>query len=369
MSQRVEYLNGLKGLCAISISVFHYLLAFAPFGYIGFSSGIEAENWFTYYFSYFPYSILSNASFPLYIFFALIGFFPAYHYFINHDQEWVKRQAIVRYFRFMPPIFICCLLVFVASQFKVFYAVELGQLLNNTFDLCFYTAPFNFLDAIQVGLFEALFRGEGTFNSVFWCMGIILTGSYIIYAILIFFGALRHRHYLYLIFFALSFYSPMYTAFLAGLVVADFLSQQHPFLEKKKEKYAFIALVIGLVCGFFPEVLLPWSGLVYTLYGVGSFFVLLAIGMSLKMQNILQHPFLTKCGDYSFSMIIAHFPLMYTFPSWLFIKAYGNGNYLFAIIVSFVSFILISAIGTVLFQKLVGRLPVFVSNKVYNFFK
>ena len=96
MAKRIIYIDGLKGLCGIWVCLFHYLLAFASFGYIGWESGVADADKAAYYFRYFPYSILTNGSFPLYIFFALIGFIPALHFFQTGSADGIRRQAVMR---------------------------------------------------------------------------------------------------------------------------------------------------------------------------------------------------------------------------------------------------------------------------------
>ena len=106
---RIESIDGLKGICGIWVVVFHYLLAYASFGYIGWESGVAAADRSEYYFRYFPYSILSNGSWPLYIFFAIIAFIPAYICFRKETFDNLGRQTVIRYFRLLFPTAGCIL--------------------------------------------------------------------------------------------------------------------------------------------------------------------------------------------------------------------------------------------------------------------
>ena len=49
MAKRIIYIDGLKGLCGIWVCLFHYLLAFASFGYIGWESGVADADKAAYY--------------------------------------------------------------------------------------------------------------------------------------------------------------------------------------------------------------------------------------------------------------------------------------------------------------------------------
>ncbi|MCI7004386.1 MAG: hypothetical protein MR890_03080 [Akkermansia muciniphila] len=54
-TKRIGSIDGLKGLAAVFILVFHYLLAFAPYGHIGFGSGVAKQNAEAVYMASFPY--------------------------------------------------------------------------------------------------------------------------------------------------------------------------------------------------------------------------------------------------------------------------------------------------------------------------
>ena len=101
--KRLNYIDGLKGWCAISVCLLHFLLTFTINGYIGWKCLPEAAaNTFEYYFEWFPYSILTNNSFPLYIFFTLISFIVSYTFLKDKREEKLKQKIIMRYFRFLP---------------------------------------------------------------------------------------------------------------------------------------------------------------------------------------------------------------------------------------------------------------------------
>ena len=83
--KRLNYIDGLKGWCALSVCILHFLLMFIINGYIGWKCLPEAAlNSYEYYFRWFPYSIIINNSFPLYIFFS--GFVKLKKQRINNDK-------------------------------------------------------------------------------------------------------------------------------------------------------------------------------------------------------------------------------------------------------------------------------------------
>ena len=107
--KRLNYVDGLKGLCAIYVCIAHFLLMFMIDGFIGWKCLPEAAlNPLEYYFEWFPYSIITNNSLPLYTFFALISFIISYTFLKNNNEDKLKQNIIMRYFRFLPLVLISC---------------------------------------------------------------------------------------------------------------------------------------------------------------------------------------------------------------------------------------------------------------------
>ncbi len=366
MAKRVDYINGIKGLSALSISFFHFLIAYAPFGYVGYGSGIASEEQLDYYLSYYPFSILSNGDFGLYHFIAIIGFIPAYHYFQFNDNAWIRRQAIIRYARFTPPIFFCCVLVYIAYACGFLHAQELGHLLHNSFNLITYKEAFTLSDIFSAGFYRVLFIKDDSFNAVFWCMPIIFLGSYLVYAGLLLFGSLKRRCLIYLALLVLCLLSPLYTTFLAGVIAADLLTQAQQNPPKHRKQLIIACLILSLFCFCFPKVLLPSLDYCPFIYAFGAFFSIYAAGLSIRLQKLLSHPFLSKCGEHSFAIIIVHFPLLYTLPAWVFIQIYTPENYLTSLCIALLLFVFTTALGTYLFDKMLAHFPKWLAEKFYQ---
>lgn len=348
-SAHIAYIDGLKGLCGIWICLFHYLLAFAAFGYIGWESGIPQAERAGYYFRYFPYSILSNGSFPLYVFFAVIAFLPALRFFQNGKAESVKRQAVIRYFRLMPPVLVCALCAYAVFACGGFFNQDLAAHLDNNWDRAFYTAPLSWTGALANGLFDALWNGNSDYCSVLWCMNVILFGSYFSYGALLFFGSLRRRFWVYAALFLLSFTAPVYTAFLGGLAAADVLAARGGGAQSGR--WGGLLALAGLVAGIFPEVLLP-SGLTeQTLFGIGAFLLLLGCARSAALQKLLSRSWLVRAGELSFALVLTHFTVLMSFSAWFFLAVQGQGlSYVPALTLTLATAVPVNYAFTLLFK-------------------
>lgn len=354
MAKRIIYIDGLKGLCGIWVCLFHYLLAFASFGYIGWESGVADADKAAYYFRYFPYSILTNGSFPLYIFFALIGFIPALHFFQTGSADGIRRQAVMRYFRLMPPVLACTLIASVVYLTSVFFSQEVGALLDNNWDRAFYVVPLSLTGAFANGIFYALWNGNCDYCSVLWCMNVIIFGSYLSYGILLFFGSFQRRFWLYGGLFLLSFAVPMYTAFLGGIVAADLvvIHSGRPAAESR----GWLLLSAGMVVGNFPEVWLPSGITVFSAYGIGAFLLLLGCSESRSIQSWLEKRWLVRAGVLSFALILIHFTLLMSLSAWMFLKLCAIGiSYGWALTATVVLSVPVVWLAALVFESLIER--------------
>ena len=365
-SSRLEAVDGLKGLCGIWIVLFHYLLAYAAFGYIGWQSGVAANDRAECYFNYFPYSVLSNGSWPLYIFFAIIAFIPAFIFFRDRTFEQLHRQITVRYFRLLFPVAGCILLALMVWKAGCFFNQELGKLLNNNWDKAFYTAEPSIADALYCAVYKTPFTGNSDYCSVLWCMNLILYGSYFSYLAIMGSAMLKKRYLIYGGLFLLTFAAPAYTAFFGGIVAADIVVALNKRNITLPNYLNLLLLAGGVVIGNFPEV---WLGKVsvFTVYGIGAFMVLISCCNSVWMQKILSGRFLVKAGEYSFTLVLSHFTVMMSFSAWLFLKLHNGGiSYVWNIVIVFLTAIPANWLAGFLFYQLIEKPSVRLTKWIYR---
>ncbi len=317
MEKRNRCIDALKGISGIWICLFHYILAFMPLGYVGWECGVAEADKKAFYFEYFPFSILANGSFPLYVFFALASFITATVYFKNRDEGSIKKQGIKRYFRLMPPVLACTLICYTLAVDGLMFNKELGALAPSNWAGVFYGNDLSFWGAVGSGLYTAFIYGDGGYCSVLWCMNLIFIGSYLTYMTLLLFGGCRGRWFFYAALLGLSFAAPDYAAFLAGIVAADILAN---FPAQKISNGGGVALIaLGLVAGNFPPVWLPsWIPLPFA-YALGAFLLLWGFGLSAPAQKAISAQWLCAAGKWSFSLVLVHFPVMMSFSAWVFV--------------------------------------------------
>lgn len=353
--RRIYWIDGLKGICAVWVAVFHYLLAFKPDGFVGWNC-IPAESEKTaYYFEHFPYSLLTNGPFVLYTFFALIAFIPAYGYFCNRDKQKILQQARVRYFRLLPATLIACLLSYLISVLGLYTASEAGAVLGNPW-LSSVVTEMTLIGVFYEGIIGAFVNGT-QYLTVLWCMHYIFLGSYFAYAIILLFGDYKNRLPLYLGLLIFGVLVPWTTSFTAGIAAADLLA--HKKALKREGLIGIGMILIGLVIGKFPPVLLPAKLSVDVLNGIGNFFFIAGIGMSAKLTSFLEKKPFRVLGKYSFSLMLAHALVLLTASTkmYLLLKDAGVGDGL-NLLLCILAGIPACALATFVMEKIVGGITV-----------
>ncbi len=363
MHKRVSHIDGLKGLCAIFVVIVHYFIAFGHFGYIGWQSNVEHAEKIAYYWDLFPFSAISNGTFILYIFFSLIAFIPAVRFFTQNDIEWVKQQALTRYFRFAPYVLAVTLLSYVFYINGWYFNQELGKLLDINWNLVMFTgADFSWADAFISALFRSMIINDNAYVTVLWCMHVIFLGSYISYFILILFGSLRHRFIFYALFLALCAYAPLFISFIVGIIVADIYSH---YTKKIAPYITYSLLACGLFAAVFSELVIDSFSLKMYIQNLGIFFILLSVLYTEALQKALSHPFLLACASYSFEVILVHMIVLFSVSAWIFINTYHLG-YAIALIITGIASIVINVIACVLFAKIMNPIHTVTMKLVKN---
>lgn len=305
--KRLNYLDGLKGWCAISICTLHFLLMFAFDGFIGWKSIPEAQaNPFNYYFSNFPFSILTNNVFPLYIFFAIISFVVTYSFLENKNQENLKVKAITRYFRFLPIVVVSCFIAFLLLKFNLCKFEELYLLTNNTWAYARNEETFSFLRFLKESFFTSFFYGTQMVSPL-WCLHNMFLGSFLTYFVMWVYDKISNK-YVFFIFLTVMFYivSPVYILFLVGIIAA--IICHNNYLIKKIN--CILLILVACVLGLFPPVLVPSFIKIEILYAIGAGLVLIGTHYCFQNNCFLNNKFIMFCGKESLSLIIAQFLIL-----------------------------------------------------------
>lgn len=308
---RIQWINGLKGILVVWIIIFHYSIAFINKGYIGFSTNYAEADQFDAYIQNLPFSLFINSSFPLYVFLFLIAYIPAYQFFSTGSEERIIRQAKIRYFRIMPPTFMAFVINFILHHAGLLRHAETGESLGVMWLKGIMGVDFSIPSLLYEGLVKTYVSGS-QYISVSWVMGYIFIGSYISYAVILLFCKSSKRFPLYAGVFAfLFFFDQMYICFLMGIVAADIVRLTETGKLRTLPSFVSVILIIlGLLTSIFPSVYLPkWLDAV-VLQAMGALLLVAGMAGCKKVQSFLEFKLFRILGDYSFSAILIHMPVM-----------------------------------------------------------
>ncbi len=174
---RILWVDGLKGLLAVWIILFHYGIAFVNRGYVGFAANYAEGELYERFFQNFPFSIFVNSTFPLYVFMFLIAFIPAYQFFKDKSEARITEHAKVRYFRLMIPTFAACVITFILHHAGLLHHVRVGEQTGILWLQEIMKVDFSFPSLLYEGLIKAYVSGS-QFISVSWVMGYFFIGSF-----------------------------------------------------------------------------------------------------------------------------------------------------------------------------------------------
>lgn len=354
MESHIKYIDGLKAISALWITLLHYVLAFFPIGFVGWESGVADADKYGCYFDNFPFSVFTNSSFPLYTFFALIGFIVAMIYFKRGNRQFIVKQSLKRYFRLMPPVLACTMICYAILACGLFFNGELGEIAPSHWSSAFYQGGYSIVAALKSAFYGAFIHGDGYYCSILWCMNIIFIGSYLTYSILALFGNTKFRFLAYVAgFFLSAAINGNYASFIAGIAAADIASCCSKF---KAGSTLSLALVFAgfFVGNFIPIVLLPDWLHPSVVYAAGNFLMILGFALGSGVQKLVSSDALCKLGKWSFSLILIHFPVMMSLSAWIFVEmrecGFGSGA---SAAVSWILSLPVLAAATVLFYRFV----------------
>ena len=320
--KRLNYVDGLKGWCAVAVCILHFQLMFAIHGYIGWKCLPEAMlNPVEYYFKWFPYSVLSNNSFPLYIFFALISFIVSYTFLKKPNEDKLKQKIILRYFRFLPLVLIACLVAYLLLALELCPLGEFYDITGNSWGYARLEESYSLLETLKIGFFTAFLQGT-QLVSPFWCLHYIFLGSMLSFVVMLLYTKLNHKA-LFFAFVILLFYftDQNYLAFVVGILAGIIADQEHTM----RKMYGALLVLAGCLLGLFPPVLLPSFLNVVTLYSIGAGLVIVGIHCCFGNHRLLCNKFAEFLGRESFSLIVWQMLVLQSLNIFLYNFLHGVG--------------------------------------------
>ncbi|MFB0844668.1 acyltransferase family protein [Paenibacillus oleatilyticus] len=371
MNNKIDYLNGLRGISALVVVLFHYILAFYPALTRGNPSMVH--NPIELLIQSSPLNILYAGKFAVYVFFVLSGFVLSSHYFNNRDNNKLISSIIKRYFRLEIPIFFTILLSYILMKLGLYFNQQTYPITLSTDSLNrLWNFEPSFLGMLKESLLTVFTLNKSDYVPSLWTMEIELYGSFMVFTILLFFGRYRFRFLIYLL---LIYYlwNNYYVLFIFGLLLSDLVNGgKNYLLNITNRTLSYIILILGLYLGSFTFVniensvykILNISALVPSYYHIGSVLVVLAVLISPDLQVTLSKKIPLFLGRISFSLYLLHLLVMGSFSCFLFLLLKDSFSYNITAIIMFIPSLVLIIWLSYLMTIYIDEPSIKLSNKI-----
>lgn len=335
---RYENLEGLRGLAALMVVVFHSLYLFFPFMMEGDATyGAISKTHLENFFYGNPLSVFFSGGFAVTIFFVLSGFVLSVSYMRGRDDDEVRKLALKRYLRLMPPAAVSIAIAYILLSFGLMKNQEAATIMGNQWLGGLWNFTPNIFEAMYQAFIGAYTTGQVTYNSVLWTMQYEFLGSFLIFGTLLLFGKLKIRWLVYVV-LALFLWKTWYFGFVLGAVLAELHTNKSLSKKLQDFKYWPVVLIAGLLAGGYPKG--PIKDTFYNYLHIGllgqfqNFSFWLTIGAVLvvlcalywrPMKRVLSTKYLAHFGKLTYSLYLTHKLILVTVTSYMVIILTNRG--------------------------------------------
>jgi peptidoglycan/LPS O-acetylase OafA/YrhL len=306
---RLESLDGLRGLAALTVALNHYFALFLP-ALCG--PGAKAPEVRAV-----PLALLTQANFAVYIFFVLSGFVLSRS--VESRKFTLPARLAARYLRLTAPMLAS--LLFAWGLFHLFPTArwELGRLIPNGWvvQMSFVQMP-GLGRVFRDGIYGVYLGGFSRLDGVVWTMRSELLGSILIYLLYRFCPPGRRLAALALL-AAIGCWMPALLAFGLGGILREAQREQ----RLGAGSWSWLALAGGLVLGAGPALHPIRAQRENLLEAAGAALLLLSVLTLPRAGRVLAAATPRFLGRISFAFYLLHLPLLLTFNAWLFFRLPG----------------------------------------------
>ncbi|HEY6879265.1 MAG TPA: acyltransferase [Polyangiales bacterium] len=338
--ERLEHLDGLRGVAAFVVVVFHFMSALTPWL-------VPDQQPRAAPIAYTPLAVLWNGPFAVSVFFVLSGFVVTNATLRKSDVIWI--DVVIRYLRLAIPATISTLVAALLLRLFPHAAAALMQITGSRWLAWTFqgTIP-SWENAVYSGMVDIFVSGGSYFNNVLWTLRPEFIGSLACYVICLCEGA-RARLLATAAFALLALLAGRleYECFVLGIVLREaWVSGRLP------SRLPVVALLCGLLIGsqsgdaaehlglgWLPAMLAPGNkkGL---LYPIAAALVVYGCMRSRSVARVLSSRVGGFLGQVSFPLYLLHVPWIYTVVSAVAARHYQERGLMFALVVASFGFLL-----------------------------
>ena len=352
---RLLELEGMRGVAAIVVVVYHAILFFYPGIYGGATAYLgNAAQHMRYEDNLFanPLTVLFHGTAAVAIFFVLSGFVLSVGYFQTGTIEIIQKHATKRYLRLMLPALGSILLTWVIMSVGL-HAAKVSAL--DITHSAWLERQWNITPSLTEGIWQGLvgmFQGAIGYNNVLWTMKLEFIGSFIVFGVVALVGKLPLRWIVYVV-LCIALQNSWYLGFVLGMILADaYVHKKFPFTIGN-QGLLLVAFVMGIFFLGYSSVqnnitlqptmyaasALPWlsdAGNKKFYLTIGSAMILVAVMMIPRLKRLFSYKWISMLGTYTFALYLTHYAVLFTVCAGVFVWLYPLVGYHYAALTAFV---------------------------------
>lgn len=353
-TEKLEYLNGLKGMGCVFVFLTHFVFAFYYGMYHYEPESCHLPGNFDIIIGKSPLNLLFNGNTAVRLFFVLSGYLLCRSFFLTGDRKRLAKSAGKRYFRLMPAVLAVNIAVCLCMQLGLYQNVQAAELAGSSE----WFAGFNafepsVLEMLKESLIGCYLFGTNYYNGVLWTLQFLFLGAYLDYVLAVLVSGKTWRWAVYGILAILLVRTDFLSIFL-GYVLCDFMHTGWKWRKKlcRAKLLNWILFAAGLYFMCYPSAGFGYEG---TIWGILPFvfvnyyhilgvlcFVTAVLNLEILQQFFSRKAFL-YLGRISYSLYLIHFPVIATFGAWFFLKFQGIMGYNMTSLLNLVLISLITA--------------------------
>lgn len=360
--ERLEYLDGLRGVAALIVILHHLFLAFYP----------QLTNGSLHYFDaagrvpMAPVMMAWGGNLCVCIFFALSGYVLVP--MTLHSQSYLVSQVIRRLVRLGIPVLGAILFAYVIWKLGLPTNHQVASLTGSEGWLgLFYQGAPSLYGVLRETVLMPFQPIDSQYDPVLWTMHVEYVGSFGVLAMYCLIKARRLRIPLVLAVFALT-YGTYYCDFAAGALIADLdIRERCKNLSPVRHRVMItILLILFIIFGAYSwssgagapwfaldSIVNPFIGDYTQAHMLAAIFLLPVLLISVTAKNMFSSRPILELGRQSFSIYLLHLPLICSLGGFVFMHIAPSTSYLAAFLATAATIYIVTYGIAVLFTRYV----------------
>ncbi|HWY99064.1 MAG TPA: acyltransferase [Bacteroidia bacterium] len=385
-SNKIRYLEGLRGTAAMLVVLHHFMLAFYPAYYFG--GDPTCSHLGTFELAYFrsPLSFLTNGNFMVTIFFVLSGYVLSHSYINSNKTETLVSSAMRRFLRLYIPVAFTLIIAFILLRANWLLGNQASDFTHSWWLGNIWPKDTSLKTFIECFSYKTMFVGDSTYDTSMWTMSIEFYGSLLVFGLLALTNNTRRKGLIFLVLSVFLYFlsNKFYVAFIIGISL-NYLNKIN--LDKIKYRKILVVLFVitGLIMGGFPSFTTGYEQETFykfissprlindpdSIHILGATFIIAAVLLSPSIQKLFSGKIFIFLGDISFSSYLIHPLVIGTISCLLFLNINNIiNNYNISVLITFLVTIPVVLIVSKIMTQLVDKPGVKFSKYIYTrFFK